>query len=91
MRSAFGFGGGKIFLSEDNAKSWPHSAEFAEADHITWSCLMKNGNILFATRERLFLSTDNLKTHREIVVKNGVACGVVLTSGETIEADAVVE
>lgn len=66
---AFGFGSGKILLSEDNAKSWPHSAEFAEADNITWSCLMKNGNILFATRERLFLSTDNLKTHREIVVK----------------------
>jgi len=67
---AFGFGSGKIFLSEDNAKSWPHSAEFAEADHITWSCLMKNGNILFATSAQLFLSTDNLKTHREIVVKN---------------------
>ena len=67
---AFGFGNGKIFLSEDNAKSWAHSAAFPEADRITWSCLMKNGNILFATRERLFLSTDNLKTHREIVVKN---------------------
>ena len=67
---AFGFGGGKIFLSEDNAKTWPHSAEFAEADNITWSCFLKNGNILFATRERLFLSTDNLKTHREIIVKN---------------------
>jgi hypothetical protein len=67
---AFGFGGGKIFLSEDNAKSWAHSAAFAEADHITWSCLLKNGNILFATSARLFLSTDNLKTHREILVKN---------------------
>ena len=60
---AFGFGSGKIFLSEDNAKSWPHSAEFAEADHITWSCLMKNGNILFATRERLFLSTRTVERH----------------------------
>lgn len=67
---AFGFGSGKIFLSEDNAKTWPHSAEVAEADNITWSCLLKNGNVLFATRERLFRSTDNLKTHREIIVKN---------------------
>lgn len=67
---AFGFGNGKLFLSEDNAKTWRHSAEFAEADNVTWSCLLKNGNILFATRERLFLSTDQLKTHREIIVKH---------------------
>lgn len=67
---AFGFGDGKIFLSEDNAKSWAHSAAFGEAANITWSCLLKNGNVLFATRERLFLSTDNLKTHRQIIVKN---------------------
>jgi len=67
---AFGFGEGKIFLSEDNARSWRYSAAFPEAEHITFSCLLKNGNILFATREKLFLSTDNLKTHREIVVTN---------------------
>src|SRR5262249_42192411 len=65
---AFGFGDGKIFLSEDNAKSWAHSASFPEAENITFSCLLKNGNILFATREKLFLSTGNLRTHREIVV-----------------------
>lgn len=66
---AFGFGDGKIFLSEDNAHTWAHNAAFPEAENITFSCLLKNGNILFATREKLFLSTDNLKTHREIVVK----------------------
>src|ERR1022692_4317199 len=32
---AFGFGSGKIFLSEDNGKTWPHSAEFPEAENIT--------------------------------------------------------
>ncbi len=69
-QKAFGFGNGKIFLSKDNGKTWPHSAEFAEAANITWSCLLKNGNILFATRERLFLSTDNLATHRPITVKD---------------------
>src|SRR6188768_2171943 len=66
---AFGFGDGKIFLSEDNARTWVHSAAFHEAENITFSCLLKNGNVLFATREKLFLSTDNLKTHRPIIVK----------------------
>jgi hypothetical protein len=67
---AFGFGDGKIYLSEDNGKTWPHSAAFAEAENITFSCLLKNGNVLFATREKLFLSTDNLKTHRPVTVKD---------------------
>jgi hypothetical protein len=67
---AFGFGDGKIFLSEDNAQSWAYSAAFPEAANITFSCLLRNGNILFATREKLFLSTDNLRMHSEIVVKN---------------------
>jgi hypothetical protein len=67
---AFGFGDGKIYLSEDCAASWAHSAPFPEAENITFSCFLKNGNVLFATREKLFLSTDNLKSHREIVVKD---------------------
>jgi hypothetical protein len=67
---AFGFGDGKIFLSDDNAHSWAHSAAFPDAANITFSCLLKNGNVLFATREKIFLSTDSLKTHREIVVKH---------------------
>ena len=66
---AFGFGSGKIFLSEDNAKTWAHSAAFPDADKITFSVILKSGNILFATSTRLFLSTDHLKTHREIIVK----------------------
>ena len=67
---AFGFSGGQVFLSEDNAQTWPHSAAFPDAAHITFSCIMKNGSILFATREKLFLSRDNLKTIQPIVVKN---------------------
>src|SRR6187401_1409335 len=63
---AFGFGDGKIFLSDDNAKTWAYSAPFPDADNITFSCLLKNGNVLFATRNKLFLSTDNLRTHREV-------------------------
>lgn len=66
---AFGFGHGKIFFSEDNARSWARSAAFDDAANITFSVLLKNGNILFATRNKLFLSTDELKSHREIKVK----------------------
>lgn len=66
---AFAFGNGRIFFSEDNGKTWPHRAEFAEAENITFSCILKNGNILFATRERLFLSTDKLRTRRPVTVK----------------------
>ncbi len=65
---AFGFSDGKIFLSEDNGETWVHSAEFADAENIGFSCILKNGNILFATRQKIFLSTDNLKTHKEIIV-----------------------
>ncbi len=66
---AFAFQGARIMLSEDNGRTWPHDAEFADAQNITFSVLLKNGNVLFATRERLFLSTDKLKTHRELIVK----------------------
>ena len=67
---AFGFGDGKVFLSEDNGHSWAHSADFADAENISFSCLLKNGNILFATRQKLWLSTDNLKTHQQVIVKD---------------------
>jgi hypothetical protein len=66
---AFAFKGTRIMLSADNGTTWPHTAEFPEAENITFSVILKNGSILFATREHLFLSTDNLKTHREIIVK----------------------
>src|SRR5262245_45519907 len=36
---AFGFGNGKIFLSDDNAKTWAYSSPFADAENITFSCL----------------------------------------------------
>lgn len=65
----FAFHGTKIMLSENCGKTWPHVAEFPNAQDITFSVLLKNGNALFATRERLFLSTDKLKTHREVIVK----------------------
>jgi len=67
---AFAFRDGTILLSEDNGETWPHRAEFPDAGDITWSCLLKNGNILFATSNKLYLSTDKLKTFAQITVKD---------------------
>lgn len=67
---AFGFTSDKLFLSEDCGKSWVHSVDFPDAENVTFSWFLKNGNILFATRNKLFLSTDGLKTYKPITVKN---------------------
>ena len=67
---AFGYLEGKILLSEDNARTWPHSAAFPDAKKITFSHILKNGNILFATGANLYLSTDNLKSYKPITVKD---------------------
>jgi hypothetical protein len=67
---AFGLKEGRIFLSEDCGHTWPHSAAFAEAEKITFSVILKNGNILFATGAQLYLSTDNLKSYHPVTVKN---------------------
>tara|TARA_R110002020_G_scaffold389554_1_gene600164 strand:+ start:426 stop:1724 length:1299 start_codon:yes stop_codon:yes gene_type:complete len=66
---AFGFGYGKVYLSEDNGKTWPHDANFRNAENITFSCILKTGNILFATRTKLYLSKDNLKTYNQVIVQ----------------------
>ena len=67
---AFGFDDAKVYLSEDNGRTWPHSLAFAGAGGITFSCILGNGNVLFATATRLFLGTDNLETVRPVTVQN---------------------
>ncbi|MDP6720686.1 MAG: hypothetical protein QGF59_18630, partial [Pirellulaceae bacterium] len=67
---AFGFGDGRVLLSEDNGRTWPHQSEFPNADNITFSCILKNGNIFFATRTKLYLSADKLKSYQQITVKD---------------------
>jgi len=67
---AFGYADGKVLLSEDNGSTWPHSVAFPDARHIVFSCILKNGNVLFSALAKLYLSTDNLKTYRQITVKN---------------------
>jgi len=67
---AFGFTDSEVVLSEDNGRTWPHRLAFAEARQITFSCILRNGNILFATSNQLFLSTDNLKSCKPVTVKD---------------------
>ncbi|HOS93399.1 MAG TPA: hypothetical protein PLD23_02980 [Armatimonadota bacterium] len=66
---AFAHAPGRVMLSEDCGRTWPHSLAFADADNVTFSCILRNGNVVFATRERLYLSTDSLRTCREIIVQ----------------------
>ena len=67
---SFGFSDSEIFLSEDNSHTWSRRLAFADARNITFSHVFENGNILFATLARLFLSVDGLKSYQEIYVKN---------------------
>jgi len=67
---AFGREAGALVLSEDNGRTWPHRIAFADAGRITFSRILKNGNIVFATSAQLYLSTDNLKTYKPITVKD---------------------
>lgn len=67
---AFAFGDGKVLLSEDNGRTWPHSARFADAENIQFSSILRSGNIVFATRSKIYVSADNLKSYREIIVKS---------------------
>jgi hypothetical protein len=67
---AFGFTDEAVFLSEDNGYTWSHKTTFPDAKYITFSCILKNGNILFCTRTKIYLSTNNLKTYEPVTIKD---------------------
>lgn len=67
---AFGHADGRVMLSEDNGHTWPHGLAFPEARHITFSAILNNGNVVFATGSRLYVSTDNLRSCEEVIVKD---------------------
>ncbi|MCE5215461.1 hypothetical protein LLH03_00390 [bacterium] len=66
---AFAYADGRVMLSEDNGQTWPHSLAFPKARDITFSCILHNGNVVFATSAELYVSTDNLKTCEQVTVK----------------------
>jgi hypothetical protein len=63
---AFGFRGGKIYLSEDNGKTWEHEAEFSDAEKIHFSSLLENGRVVFATPREIFVASGDLSEIREV-------------------------
>jgi hypothetical protein len=65
---AFGYADGQLMLSEDNGQSWPHRLDFPHTDDITFSAILRGGNIVFATSARIFVSTDSLRTCEEVTV-----------------------
>lgn len=67
---AFGFTEDAIWVSEDNGRTWPHRKPFDQARNITFSCILKNGVILFAAQNRLYRTTEKLDQLEEIRVKN---------------------
>ena len=82
---AFGFDDATIFLSEDNARTWPYRCAFDYAKNITFSEILKNGNVVFATGSKIYLSTDNLKTYRPITVKDSKGGDYVLHKPQNSE------
>ncbi len=64
---AFGFRGEKIYLSEDNGKTWTHEAAFPDAERILFSSLLANGRVVFATERRIFSASGDLSDLREII------------------------
>jgi hypothetical protein len=66
---AFGFSDNSVLLSEDNSHTWKHSKSFPDARNITFSHIFENGNILFATQAKIYISSDNLKSYKEIALK----------------------
>ncbi|MCD6359647.1 MAG: hypothetical protein J7M38_02210 [Armatimonadetes bacterium] len=67
---AFGHTDDEVLLSEDCGHTWPHRLAFPDARNITFSCILGNGNVVFATYAKLYVSTDNLKTYEQVTVKD---------------------
>ncbi|MDD4267128.1 MAG: hypothetical protein PHO07_15940 [Pirellulales bacterium] len=67
---AFGFSDERVYLSEDNGRTWGPGIAFPGARQITFSCILKGGNIVFGAGSRLYVSTDNLKTYKPVKLKD---------------------
>ena len=67
---AFSFTDNEIQLSDDNSHTWRFKKKFSDAQNITFSHIFNNGEVLFATREKLYLCKQKLESYNEIIVKN---------------------
>jgi len=67
---AFAFTDTEILFSDDNSHTWHHKKAFPDAKNITYSHIFNDGTVLFATREKLYLCKEKLKSYNEIIVEN---------------------
>lgn len=67
---AFGREEKALVLSEDNGHTWPHRLAFPEAQHLSFSHILNSGNVLFAVGAKLYLSSDKLKTYKQVPIKD---------------------
>jgi hypothetical protein len=61
---------GYIYYSEDSGETFPYIAEFADATNIQMCFIFANGTILFATRTKMYYSTNKLATITEYIVED---------------------
>ncbi len=67
---AFGYDDAHVYLSEDSSNTWPHKLAFKDAANITFSQVLGDSSLLFATRTRLFRSDDKLKSIHQVTVQH---------------------
>jgi hypothetical protein len=67
---AFGREVKALVLSDDNGRTWPRRLAFPKAQHLSFSHILKNGNVLFAAGAKLYVSTDKLKTCKQVSIKD---------------------
>ena len=60
----------EILFSDDNSHTWRHKTTFPDAKNINFSHIFNDGTILFGTPGKLYLANKELKSYKEIVVKN---------------------
>lgn len=67
---AFGYDQGHILTSDDCARTWGHQMRFPDTGRITFSQILGNGNILFATANSLYLTDTALSFLRHVTVQD---------------------
>lgn len=59
-----------IRLSTDSGATYPNIIYFEGTENIGMSYIFSNGNIIWATKDKIYLSDDNLTSYSEIIVKD---------------------
>ena len=65
---SFAFSEKTLFVSEDNSRTWSHTAPFEEAGAIQFSSILEDGSIVFATQRRIFQAAADLSEIEERIV-----------------------